>query len=763
MHLVPPLLVAAAILAGSYAPRTTPPLSRSADADSLPLSDDSLAAHARQAIAAGRPWRATLLLTPVLGDSSRRTPSLLLLGAAAASAWEGWGQVSTLLAGRSWLDSLFDGRGRALLTRAALERGDDSLAQHYARLAVASARTPMERGTRMVLLARAFDERKHDDSAEAAYERSAMLLPRVADWLRLRAAAVSADSMRRSADYDALRTPAARARAPWVEAAARQRAGDLAGAADLYDSLGGRITALGLRLALPGDAERDSIRGQLVALIASRHSTAAGSRAAIALLDSAFSPLSRAEELTVARRAAVVGPLSRAAVGFSRGLTSASTSADRFTYGTVLARLGRDGQAAAQFKRVRHPRSLAARAAYQRARAVLNRGQLSRSRTILRDILHRYRAESRPASSALYLLADLATDERRDAAARDAFLTIAHRYPKSARAPAALFRAGLIALVAGHNRTAAHEFDSLRIHYPHSGDAIAATYWGGRAWERAGDTTRSHWRWRHVIATDPLSYYALTSSRRLHEPMRMPQAAPDSFPHIAEVDSAMARATLLAQIGLHQEAEFEYDHLSATATTSLDRLLATAAAFRRAGLAARAVRLARKALAQGAPKTAALYRLIYPLGHEDRLLAETRADTLDQALVAALIRQESLFEPHATSRAGARGLMQVMPSVGRGIADALGYPLWESVLLYQPDVNLQIGCTHLANMLHQYGGVARALAAYNAGGSRVDHWSTKRGTDDTEVFIERIPFAETRNYVRIIERNRAMYRGLYGW
>jgi len=107
--------------------------------------------------------------------------------------------------------------------------------------------------------------------------------------------------------------------------------------------------------------------------------------------------------------------------------------------------------------------------------------------------------------------------------------------------------------------------------------------------------------------------------------------------------------------------------------------------------------------------------------------------------------------------------MQVMPSVGRSIATSLRYPFWDDVLLYQPDVNLQIGCIHLAEMLRQYGGIARALAAYNAGGSRVDRWSTKRGVQDPDVFIERIPFTETRDYVRIIERNRAMYRGVYGW
>jgi soluble lytic murein transglycosylase len=130
--------------------------------------------------------------------------------------------------------------------------------------------------------------------------------------------------------------------------------------------------------------------------------------------------------------------------------------------------------------------------------------------------------------------------------------------------------------------------------------------------------------------------------------------------------------------------------------------------------------------------------------------------------MAALIRQESNFNPSATSPAGARGLAQVMPELGERLARALDYPVWNPVLLYQPDVSIQLGAVHLRELFSQYQQRAHILAAYNAGISRVERWSKRIGVGDPEVFAERISFVETRDYVRIIQRNEEIYRALYG-
>ena len=148
---------------------------------------------------------------------------------------------------------------------------------------------------------------------------------------------------------------------------------------------------------------------------------------------------------------------------------------------------------------------------------------------------------------------------------------------------------------------------------------------------------------------------------------------------------------------------------------------------------------------------------------EDALRAEAAGRGLDAGLVAALIRQESMFNPAATSPVGARGLMQVMPDLGGRLAESLGYPVWDPVLLYQPDVSLQLGVFHLQELVTRYGRPDHVLAAYNAGARRVERWTQRVGVDDPEVFAERIPFAETRGYVRAIHRNQELYRSLYSW
>ena len=115
---------------------------------------DSLVAAAEQAIAAGRPWRASRTIAPLLESPTTRTPAVLLLAARAAAGWEGWESVTRLLSGQDWLDSTADGEGRALLARAMVERGDPNAVDH-ARLAVASTTSDRRKGERFLVLARA--------------------------------------------------------------------------------------------------------------------------------------------------------------------------------------------------------------------------------------------------------------------------------------------------------------------------------------------------------------------------------------------------------------------------------------------------------------------------------------------------------------------------------------------------------------------------------------------------------------------------------
>ena len=624
--------------------------------------------------------------------------------------------------------------------------------------------TPPNDPTLEVARARAFERAGQIDSARAAFTRAAAALPALSDWLHLRAATLTSDSAQRNQLYAMLRTGVARARQPWTEAAARERSGDLEGAARAYAALDAPVAALRLRLrAATTDSSKRAVRQQLVALVGSR-SGSWTARQAVGLLDAAFAPLTSSEHLAVARSAAVSGPSTRAASAFAAAFREGlGTERDRYAYGRVLSSLRRDREAAAQFARVTSP-PLSAMAAYQRARSLVRAGAASEGRAALQAVAQAYARDTAAASSALFLFADLATDERHDALARATFLDLARRYPTSDWATPARFRAAIIAFVADSAASAAAELDDLRARDPRDAEANAVLYWAGRAWERTGDHERARTRWSETIARDPLSYYAGLSVSRLGNadaPVRQFTSSGGSVPVDPALDSAMARAAALERLDMAEEAEHEYRWAERSADGSRARLVATAAAFAHRGMAARAIALARRAASRDGTRDATLYRLLYPLAYQDALTTEAARHGLEASFIAALIRQESQFNPAATSHAGARGLMQVMPDVGRQVAAAHGYSHWDSALLYQPDVSIQLGTAHLAELMREYQREEHVLAAYNAGRSRVVRWQSKHGAGDPEVFVERIPFKETRDYVRIVLRNRSIYRTLY--
>jgi soluble lytic murein transglycosylase len=151
----------------------------------------------------------------------------------------------------------------------------------------------------------------------------------------------------------------------------------------------------------------------------------------------------------------------------------------------------------------------------------------------------------------------------------------------------------------------------------------------------------------------------------------------------------------------------------------------------------------------------ATLRLYFPLWYMDEV--KSSATVVDPLLIISLIRQESAFEKLARSPVGARGLMQVMPQTARNVARV------RAKQLFDPSINIDVGTKYFLKRLGQYDGdVELTLAAYNAGFSRVDQWRKRYPTDNKILFLDLIPFRETRDYVSSILRNYYWYVRLYG-
>jgi soluble lytic murein transglycosylase len=221
------------------------------------------------------------------------------------------------------------------------------------------------------------------------------------------------------------------------------------------------------------------------------------------------------------------------------------------------------------------------------------------------------------------------------------------------------------------------------------------------------------------------------------------------------------RLTLLRRFGSSGEGTFEASQLSSGTGSEREARLRLAATLVETGWTVQGIRLAQLVQVQDGAAAVEVLRLLYPLPHRAVVEREARANGLDPMFVAALIRQESLWDARAISPVGARGLMQIMPETGRGLA---GNPAgWNADVLYDPETSIRLGTRFLRDLEQQYGDRAvDLLAGYNAGPHRIARWRALPEGRDAELLAERIPFEETRHYVKVVQGNQHIYRALYG-
>ncbi|WP_052812803.1 transglycosylase SLT domain-containing protein [Desulfonatronum thioautotrophicum] len=153
----------------------------------------------------------------------------------------------------------------------------------------------------------------------------------------------------------------------------------------------------------------------------------------------------------------------------------------------------------------------------------------------------------------------------------------------------------------------------------------------------------------------------------------------------------------------------------------------------------------------------------FPLPHTPQIMTQSHSKNLNPAWVFGVMRQESLFMQDVGSSAGALGLMQIMPQTGQRIAGWHGERLSNSMLLLQPERNIRYGTTYLRRQLDDLQGhYALATAAYNAGQHRVKGWLPRGGELPADIWVETIPFNETRNYVERVLAYTAIYETRLG-
>ena len=229
------------------------------------------------------------------------------------------------------------------------------------------------------------------------------------------------------------------------------------------------------------------------------------------------------------------------------------------------------------------------------------------------------------------------------------------------------------------------------------------------------------------------------------------------------------RANELATLGLTQEARSEIGELQKTVRKNLTGVLWLSQLYHQAQGYAESLRLLHlykdfTTKPKEKNLSSKFWKHFFPLAYEEAVLAYTKSRKVDPFFVNGIIRQESLFDSQALSPAGARGLMQIMPATGKKLypKTKLKKP-FETDALFDPDLNIRLGVKYVSQLKKRFNkNGMHILISYNAGPHVLKKWLKRFGhLSDQDVFIESIPYPETRRYVKHVLRNMGIYKALY--
>jgi len=287
-----------------------------------------------------------------------------------------------------------------------------------------------------------------------------------------------------------------------------------------------------------------------------------------------------------------------------------------------------------------------------------------------------------------------------------------------------------------------------------------AGYWGGRAAEAQAKPELAA-KWYAAAADHMVTFYGQLAAHKLGDDAP-PHPVPEPVPDPAEIarfnHNEMVHATrLFLELGYREESKVFLISMADNATTPAEfAMLATLAESN--GRIDLAIAVAKRAIDAGTPL----------MIHGYPVTAIPSGGAVEHALLFAITRQESGFDREAVSRAGARGLMQLMPATASDVANKMQLPFSAERLIADGAYNVLLGRAYLETLIDDFGGsYPLAIAGYNAGPGRVRQWlrdygDPRGGKIDMVDWIENIPLSETRNYVQRVLENLQIYRGQVG-
>lgn len=277
-------------------------------------------------------------------------------------------------------------------------------------------------------------------------------------------------------------------------------------------------------------------------------------------------------------------------------------------------------------------------------------------------------------------------------------------------------------------------------------------YWYGRALAAQGEQTGSRAHYLRIAGQS--DFYGLLANEELGYTALLPQEAyvpGEAEVHAAAENPGLVRALALIRLGIRIEGVREW--LFTIRSFGDEQLVAAAELARRHEVYDRAIHTA--------DRTSRVhnYSLRYPIPYSDVFREYATSHGVDKALVLGIVRQESRFNTEARSSAGAAGLMQVMPRTARYVAAKIGLRNYRAKSVTEVETNVTLGTGYLKLVMEQLGHPVLASAAYNAGPARARRWRSAEALEGA-IYVESIPFPETRDYVKKVMANSVFYAAI---
>jgi len=354
------------------------------------------------------------------------------------------------------------------------------------------------------------------------------------------------------------------------------------------------------------------------------------------------------------------------------------------------------------------------------------------------------------------VLIAIAADKRRNKQIKESisfYERISRRFPD--RREDALWGIGWTHFISGQYNKAADVFSGLSRKYQDP----QYRYWYARSLEQAGEKGQKEYR---KLLHDEREFYGILSYAHNRDTVK--ETEPDEYRAVKAIYDQKEtpgrritneRVEALFDLGLTKEALLELNHISKK-PDSMEDIIYTCSKFQALGAYQQVVRTASQV-----PYNEKVHRFVYPLAFEKTITKLSRRYHIDPHLILSVIREESRFDRDARSPAGALGLMQIMPSTAKRLDRTLHVGIRGTHDILDVHKNLHLGIYYLSQLVREFGSYPHAVAAYNAGESSVRKWKKLGNYPSSDVFIEDIPYSETKKYVKRVLTTYFQYKRLF--